>query len=79
MSSCEHHYYPKNNEIKAREQIAFAIAELLALKAENDRLHAQYSELTEINEQHQAEYFDLQSENHRLQAQLDHLLKGTSS
>ncbi len=54
--------------------IAELLAELLALKAENDRLIAQYRSLKITNQEFQAEYDKLKAENEQLMLEIKRLI-----
>lgn len=58
---------------KTGEAIANLLTELLALKAENDRLIAQYDSLKTTNQQLRIEYDQLKLENELLQSYIDNI------
>lgn len=77
MCSIEGFHQSQNQAMpqpKSGEAIANLLGELLALKAENDRLIAQYHSLKITNQELQREYDKLKAENEQLQLELNRLL-----
>ncbi|MBD0345255.1 MAG: hypothetical protein ICV63_10645 [Coleofasciculus sp. Co-bin14] len=58
----------------SNETIAELLAELLALKTENDRLIIEYNCVKATNQQLQMEYDKLKAENEQVQLELNRLL-----
>jgi hypothetical protein len=63
--------FPQPEDGKASAEL---LAELLALKAENDQLMSQYHSLKITNQQFQTEYDNLKAENEQLMLEIQRLI-----